>query len=266
MSTGLWRRHSTVFWITASFLVAATLAAIVFGAVDVHDRVGVALRVTARWSFLLFWLAYTGSAMADLGGGRRSTGWRVTAVNLALPLRRRSWCMLDLSCCPGRVPGWRSSGPGSCLPICLCSFRCRELSAELSALRPHARCRGWSARCRVYSSEPLPGLRPRARRTPSSAGLIRAPDRRRRQSVEGRIDAAPGHHFEMTSRRAAFLSATAFYFCLAESEISELVRFSRRSRSSAIRAYRSASLRCTSFIISRGPVFANSAYFVASFR
>jgi hypothetical protein len=68
MSTGLWRRRSTVFWITASFLVAATLAAIVFGAVDVHDRVGAALRVTARWSFLLFWLAYTGSAMATLWG------------------------------------------------------------------------------------------------------------------------------------------------------------------------------------------------------
>jgi hypothetical protein len=28
----------------------------------------VALRVTARWSFLLFWLAYTGSAMATLWG------------------------------------------------------------------------------------------------------------------------------------------------------------------------------------------------------
>jgi hypothetical protein len=68
MSIGLWRRHSTVFWMTASFLVAAALAAIIFGAVDAHDRVGVALRVTARWSFLLFWLGYTGSAMATLWG------------------------------------------------------------------------------------------------------------------------------------------------------------------------------------------------------
>jgi hypothetical protein len=68
MSTGLWRRHSTVFCMTASFFVAAALAAIVFGAVDAHDRVGVALRVTARWSFILFWLAYTGGPMATLWG------------------------------------------------------------------------------------------------------------------------------------------------------------------------------------------------------
>jgi hypothetical protein len=68
MSIGLWRRRSTVFWMTASFLVAAALAAIVFDAVDAHDRIGAALRVTARWSFLLFWLSYTGSAMATLWG------------------------------------------------------------------------------------------------------------------------------------------------------------------------------------------------------
>jgi hypothetical protein len=67
-SSALWRRDSTIFWMTASFLVAAGLAATVFGAVDTHDRVGVALRVTARWSFLLFWPAYTGSAMATLWG------------------------------------------------------------------------------------------------------------------------------------------------------------------------------------------------------
>lgn len=68
MSIRLWRRRATVFWMTASFLVAAALAAIVFGTVDAHDRIGAALRVTARWSFLLFWLSYTGSAMATLWG------------------------------------------------------------------------------------------------------------------------------------------------------------------------------------------------------
>jgi hypothetical protein len=68
MSIGLFGRHSTAFWMMASFVVAAALTAIVFEAVDAHDRVGVALRVTARWSFLLFWLAYTGSAMATLWG------------------------------------------------------------------------------------------------------------------------------------------------------------------------------------------------------
>jgi hypothetical protein len=63
-----WRRYSAMFSMIASFLVAAALAATVFGIVGAHDRVEVALRVTARWSFLLFWLAYTGSAMAALWG------------------------------------------------------------------------------------------------------------------------------------------------------------------------------------------------------
>jgi hypothetical protein len=68
MSSPLWRQYSTMFWMTASFLVAAALAAIVLSVVGADDRVGVALRVTARWSFLLFWVAYTASAMATLWG------------------------------------------------------------------------------------------------------------------------------------------------------------------------------------------------------
>jgi hypothetical protein len=68
-SSGLWRRHSAFFWMMASFLVAVALSAIVFVTVGAHDRAGMALRVTARWSFLLFWSAYVGSAMATLWGG-----------------------------------------------------------------------------------------------------------------------------------------------------------------------------------------------------
>jgi hypothetical protein len=64
----LWYRHPTVLWVTASVLVAAALTAIVFGFVDAQDRAAVALRVTARWSFVLFWLAYAGGAMATLWG------------------------------------------------------------------------------------------------------------------------------------------------------------------------------------------------------
>jgi hypothetical protein len=90
----LWYRHPTVLWVTASFVVAAALTAIVFGLVDAQDGVGVALRVTARWSFLLFWFAYAGGAMATLWVSR-STVWPVTAVNFASPLRPRNWCMLD---------------------------------------------------------------------------------------------------------------------------------------------------------------------------
>jgi hypothetical protein len=55
----------------ACFLIAFAAAAVVvavFGA-GVHGTLLV-LKVTGRWSFLLFWLAYTGSAMAALFGGR----------------------------------------------------------------------------------------------------------------------------------------------------------------------------------------------------
>jgi hypothetical protein len=64
-----WRPNSTLWWMAAGFLGAAALAVIVrisFGA----QSGGLPLRVTARWSFLLFWLAYTGSAMATLWGPR----------------------------------------------------------------------------------------------------------------------------------------------------------------------------------------------------
>jgi len=50
-------------------LVAVALAVavrVIFGT----QSDGLPLRVTARWSFLLFWLAYTGSAMATLWGPR----------------------------------------------------------------------------------------------------------------------------------------------------------------------------------------------------
>jgi hypothetical protein len=54
-----------------SLFVASVLAGIVLILFGVGDRGTVlALRVTARWSFALFWLAYTGAAMAKLFGPR----------------------------------------------------------------------------------------------------------------------------------------------------------------------------------------------------
>ena len=48
----------------AAFLIALALAVIIFG---VGERgTAIALRATARWSFLLFWFAYAGGAMAWL--------------------------------------------------------------------------------------------------------------------------------------------------------------------------------------------------------
>jgi hypothetical protein len=58
-------------WMWAAFLVALGLAAIVLAVFGAEDRGTVlALRVTARWSFLLFWLAYAGGAMARVWGPR----------------------------------------------------------------------------------------------------------------------------------------------------------------------------------------------------
>jgi len=63
-----WWPTTTMSWIAAAFLIAFALAAIVFAIFGAHRGTGLALRVTARWSFLLFWLAYAGGAMAKLCG------------------------------------------------------------------------------------------------------------------------------------------------------------------------------------------------------
>jgi hypothetical protein len=60
------RKDPTVFWMGAAFAIALALTGAVF-AVKGIDIVQ-ALRLTARWSFLLFWLAYAGGAMATLFG------------------------------------------------------------------------------------------------------------------------------------------------------------------------------------------------------
>jgi hypothetical protein len=58
-------------WMAAAFAVSLALAAIVlavFGAGE--SGTALALRVTARWCFLLFWPAYAGGALAKLCGPR----------------------------------------------------------------------------------------------------------------------------------------------------------------------------------------------------
>jgi hypothetical protein len=58
-------------WMGAAFLIAVVLAAIVLAIFGAGSRgIEQALRITARWSFLLFWLAYAGGAMARLCGPR----------------------------------------------------------------------------------------------------------------------------------------------------------------------------------------------------
>jgi hypothetical protein len=57
-------------WMAASFGVALAIVIISRFALGPGERVDTALRATARWSFLLFWLAYAGSALATVFGSR----------------------------------------------------------------------------------------------------------------------------------------------------------------------------------------------------
>ena len=73
MSTaGLNRRSlSTSSWMATAFVIALALAAIAFANLGAGDQgTFVALRLTARWSFLLFWFAYAGGAITKLSGLR----------------------------------------------------------------------------------------------------------------------------------------------------------------------------------------------------
>jgi hypothetical protein len=61
------RTITTVALMSAAFLIALAMATIVLVIFGFGERgATIALRATARWSFLLFWLAYAGGAMAWL--------------------------------------------------------------------------------------------------------------------------------------------------------------------------------------------------------
>ena len=63
-------KPTTREWMTASFAVALAIVLIARGVAGPGERVTLALRATARWSFLLFWLASTGGALVTLYGSR----------------------------------------------------------------------------------------------------------------------------------------------------------------------------------------------------
>jgi hypothetical protein len=81
---GIRRWPATFSSVAACFLIAFALAAAVvaiFGA-GIHGT-GLVLRWTGRWSFLLFWFAYAGSATAALFG-RRFAGFARRGRELGL--------------------------------------------------------------------------------------------------------------------------------------------------------------------------------------
>jgi hypothetical protein len=64
------KRPTTTECMAASFLVALAIVLFVGVVAPPGNKVGIALRATARWSFLLFWLASVGGALAALFGSR----------------------------------------------------------------------------------------------------------------------------------------------------------------------------------------------------
>jgi hypothetical protein len=65
------RKWTTLQWMGAALGVALMIVVAV-ALLAPHDRLSLALRSTARWSFLLFWLASAGGALATLFGSRFS--------------------------------------------------------------------------------------------------------------------------------------------------------------------------------------------------
>src|SRR5256885_14030501 len=73
----MWAGHmrKSLPWMGAAFGVAAALTAIVLVSQGADNKgTRLALELTARWSFLLFWLAYAGNAVAALFGVRALAG------------------------------------------------------------------------------------------------------------------------------------------------------------------------------------------------
>lgn len=63
-------KPTTREWMAASLIMALMIVLIARGMAPPGEKVTLALRATARWSFLLFWLASTGSALVTLFGPR----------------------------------------------------------------------------------------------------------------------------------------------------------------------------------------------------
>jgi hypothetical protein len=61
---------TTAEWMGASLSAALAIVLIIYLGAGHGEKLGLALRATARWSFLWFWLASVGSALATLFGAR----------------------------------------------------------------------------------------------------------------------------------------------------------------------------------------------------
>jgi len=64
------RRPTTTEWMGAALVVPLALVLVIRLGVEPKEQITLALRLTARWSFLWFWLASAGGALATLFGSR----------------------------------------------------------------------------------------------------------------------------------------------------------------------------------------------------
>src|SRR6185312_1562136 len=72
---GMLRQSRLELWLGVALGVALAATILILGIAGAGEKpTRLALEVTARWSFLLFWLAYTGNALAQLTGWERIGG------------------------------------------------------------------------------------------------------------------------------------------------------------------------------------------------
>jgi hypothetical protein len=83
------RQSRLGLWIGVALGMALVSACLILGVGGISEKpTRLALEVTARWSFILFWLAYTGNALAQLsdwegiGGHGREFGLSFAAAHL----------------------------------------------------------------------------------------------------------------------------------------------------------------------------------------
>jgi hypothetical protein len=103
------RRHDpTWVWVAGALGGALALAVAILAADGTGpDGIGLAVRITARWSFLYFWLAYAGGAMAILFGPAFAGLARVArpvGLAFAAALQVHIGLVVWLGVVTGRVP------------------------------------------------------------------------------------------------------------------------------------------------------------------
>jgi hypothetical protein len=136
-------RARLLLWVGLSFGAALALAAAVLVATDAtDDGIHLALLSTARFMFLLFWLAYAGSALASLFGShfepvrRRARAFGLAfAAALAVHLGLVAWL-----CLSGDIPPVKTFLVFGAAALCVCLLT----ACSLERMRNLLGAKGWA--------------------------------------------------------------------------------------------------------------------------